>query len=259
MSAVRLPAGSVPVDEVAVPAGAVVVTDLHLSPEGDARTEAFIAWWNARTPRPPMLIVLGDLFDTWVGPKQGRLPGSAKVLAFFEGLASQGVEVHLVPGNRDALMGADVEGASGASVHLEGFVGLLADGGRAAFVHGDGLCILDLGYQRLRKVWRMGAVRAASRLVPLFVARAVARRLRRRSERAKPLKLAEERAIRPEAVDALVRATAASLVVCGHAHEPRDEILAGGARWIVVGAFGEGRGCEILELDADGATVGDQG
>ncbi|MEE2938900.1 MAG: UDP-2,3-diacylglucosamine diphosphatase [Planctomycetota bacterium] len=259
MSGVRLPAGSVPVDEVTVPAGAVVVTDLHLSPEGDARTDAFLAWWDARAPRPPMLIVLGDLFDTWVGPKQGRLPGSATVLAFFEGLAGQGVAVHLVPGNRDALMGADVEDATGASVHLEGFVGALADGSRAAFVHGDGLCILDRGYQRLRKVWRMGAVRAVSRLVPLFVARAVARRLRRRSERAKPLKLDAERAIRPEAVDALARATDADLVVCGHAHEPRDERAPGGARWVVVGAFGEGRGGEVLELQVDRPTVRAQG
>lgn len=259
MSGVRLPAGSVPADEIAVPPGAVVVTDLHLSPEGDARTDAFMAWWRALVPRPPMLIVLGDLFDTWVGPKQGRLPGSASVLAFFEGLGAQDVAVHLVPGNRDALMDADVTEASGASLHLEGFLGALPDGSRAAFVHGDGLCTLDRGYQRLRKVWRMGAVRAASRLVPLFVARAVARRLRRRSERAKPLKLAEERAIRPEAVDALLRASGASLVVCGHAHEPRDEILASGARWIVVGAFGEGRGGEILELHAGGVTARDQG
>lgn len=259
MSGVRLPAGSVPTDTVAVPAGAVVVTDLHLAPEGDPRTDAFIAWWNAREPRPPMLIVLGDLFDTWVGPKQGRLRGSARVLAFFRELVTHGVEVHLVPGNRDALMGADVEAAAGASVHLDGFIGVLADGSRAAFVHGDGLCILDRGYQRLRRVWRIGAVRAASHLVPLFVARAVARRLRRRSELAKPLKLEEERAIRPEAVDALVSATDAEVVVCGHAHEPRDEILPGGARWIVVGAFGEERGGEVLELHAGGAKVRERG
>lgn len=259
MSAARLPAGSVPTDTLTVPAGAVVVTDLHLSPEGDPRTDAFITWWNARLPRPPMLIVLGDLFDTWVGPKQGRLEGSARVLAFFRDLAAQGIEVHLVPGNRDALMGADVEEAAGASVHLEGFLGMLADGSRAVFVHGDGLCTLDTGYQRLRRIWRCGLVRGASRWVPLFVARAVARRLRRRSERAKPLKLAAERAIRPEAVDALASATDAALVVCGHAHDPQDSRAPGGARWIVVGAFGEGRGAEVLELRASGVRMIEQG
>ena len=105
----------------------------------------------------------------------------------------------------------------------------------------------------------MGAVRAASRLVPLFVARRCAAAPAAAPSRAKPLKLAEERAIRPEAVDALLRASDASLVVCGHAHEPRDEILASGARWIVVGAFGEGRGGEILELHAGGVTARDQG
>lgn len=258
MSAADLPAGSVPTDTVEVPAGAVVVTDLHLAPDGDPRTDAFLAWWEALDPRPPMLIVLGDLFDTWVGPKQARLEGSARVLRAFAGLREAGAAVHVVPGNRDALMGSDVEAASGASLHLEGFVGTLPGGERAAFVHGDGLCTLDTGYQRLRKVWRMGAVRAASRLVPLFVARAVARRLRRRSERSKPLKLEAERSIRPEAVDALGRSAGVELVICGHAHEPKDERAPGGTRWIVVGAFGEGRGSEVLVVGAGGLQVRSQ-
>lgn len=249
-AAARLPRGSVPEVQVDVPAGAVVVTDLHLAPGGDARTDAFMAWWRGLAPRPPALIVLGDLFDTWVGPKQARMAGSSRVLGFLSELVLAGTAVHLVPGNRDALMGDDVVRATGASLHLEGFIGVQESGQRLAFVHGDSLCTLDRGYQRLRWVWRFGPVRGLSRIVPLFAARAAARRLRRQSERAKPLKLAETKSIQPAAVEALALATGADVVVCGHAHEPRDLELSAALRWIVVGAFGEGRGDEILRIDA---------
>lgn len=250
----RLPPGSVPTDEVTVPVGALVVTDLHLAPAGDARTDGFLRWLRAQRPTPPMLIVLGDLFDTWVGARQARLEGSGRVLAAFADLARGGSAVHIVPGNRDALMGPDVERASGARVHLEGFVGLLPGGARAAFVHGDALCTLDHDYLRLRRLWRARPLRWLSGVVPLFVARAVARRLRARSESAKPRKVEAARSIRPAAVVELARRVGATLVVCGHAHDPRDEAVEG-ARWIVVGAYGEGRGAEVLRIGAGGEVV----
>ncbi|MEL6427809.1 MAG: UDP-2,3-diacylglucosamine diphosphatase [Planctomycetota bacterium] len=237
----RLPAGGVPTRRLGpLEPGTLVITDLHLAPLGDRRTDLFEEEC-AGLVAIPRLIVLGDLFDVWVGRKQAALDGSRRVLAALRGLTDRGVAVEVVPGNRDSLLGVDFERLTGATLHREGF---LASGrfdgfdGEVAFVHGDALCTLDRGYLRLRTLLRARAVRALSRRAPLFVARRIGRRLRAESENRKPFKLAADRSIRPAAVEELLRRSAAELVVCGHAHVARDERV-GGGRWIVVAAWRE--------------------
>lgn len=234
-----LPEGSVPETRIALRPGAVVITDLHLAPLGDARSEAFARWCDALAGVPE-LVCLGDLFDTWVGAKQARVPGTRAVLDALARLGLSGTNVYVVPGNRDALLDGAFERASGATLCAEGFIGALPGGGAAAFVHGDALCTLDHGYQRLRRAWRARSVRFASRHAPLWFARWIGGRLRRASEDRKPFKLPEEKAIRREAVAALADAVGCSAVVCGHAHEARDKRLEDDVRWIVVGEYGLG-------------------
>ncbi len=248
MDEALLPDGSIPSAQVALRAGARIIADLHLAPGGDQRTERFIAWCDALVAESvPQLVVMGDFFDTWVGAKQTRLTGSVEVLAALKRLTARGTDVLMIPGNRDALMGAAFEEASGAVLYAEGFVAELPapDGGlehgRVAFVHGDSLCTLDTGYQRLRRLWRWGFTRWLSRRMPLWMARWVAARLRAQSETRKAFKLDDQKSIRPAAVAALAAASHASTVVCGHAHDARDESLgepgADGVRFVVVGAW----------------------
>jgi UDP-2,3-diacylglucosamine pyrophosphatase LpxH len=82
--------------------------------------------------------------------------------------------------------------------------------------------------------------------LPLAVGAAIARRLRRASVSAVAKKPDAEKSIQVDAVEALARETRADLVVCGHVHAFRDERLAGGARWIVLDAFGGARDALIL-------------
>ena len=232
-----LPKGSVPRERMALRPGAIVITDLHLAPLGDARSDEFGQWCD-QLLEVPELVCLGDLFDTWVGAKQAKVTGTRAVLDAIARLGLRGTRVFVVPGNRDALLDGAFERASGATLFPEGFIGELPGGENAAFVHGDGLCTLDRGYQRLRRVWRARSVRFVSRHAPLWFARWIGGRLRSASEDRKPLKLPEEKSIRPAAVAALAEAAQVNTVVCGHAHQARDERLACGVRWMVVGEFG---------------------
>ncbi|MEL6715880.1 MAG: hypothetical protein AAFP86_19025, partial [Planctomycetota bacterium] len=193
----RLPVGSLPPDApISLAPGTALITDLHLAPLGDARTDRF-ELDCAAFEGAPRLIVLGDLFDVWVGPKQARLAGSERVLRALRRLVDAGTAVEVVPGNRDTLLGAAFERATGATLWREGFVATLGPAGRrVAFVHGDALCTLDRGYQRLRRLLRSGPVRWASRRAPLWFARRIGHRLRAESEGRKPFKLADERSIR---------------------------------------------------------------
>lgn len=254
----RLPDGSVPGTELILKSGAAAITDLHLAPLGDERTRAFCLWADALSD-VPQLLILGDFFDTWVGPKQAEISGSSEILAALRRLVERGTEVHVIPGNRDALLDTSFEEASAARLHPEGFVGILPGGARVAFVHGDSLCTLDRGYQRLRKVWRRAPVRFTSRHAPLWFARWVGSRLRRASESRKPFKLVEEKSIQAAAVEALAGASSSEMVVCGHAHVSRDQFGPGGEppRWIVVGAWREDvRDGLLVQADGPSAAEG---
>lgn len=235
----RLPDGACPATRVRLTEGTLVITDLHLAPLGDARTARFVQLCD-QLEGVPALVCLGDLFDMWVCRRQASMEGSVPVLDAFERLVRRGTEVHLVPGNRDALLGAWFERRTGGRLHPDGFVGELDGGERAVFVHGDALCTRDTGYLRLRALWRFWPMRLVSWLAPMWFARRVGSRLRGISESTKPTKLPDEKAIQRDAVRQVAREAGATALACGHAHDVRDEPLGDEAhplRWIVVGAW----------------------
>ena len=225
--------------EVALAPGALAIADLHLD-AARADSVARFTGFLAAIRGAPALLVLGDLFDVWVGPAEERLPGARLVLEALAAFARDGASVHVVPGNRDFLLDAGFERASGARLHPEGFVAL-AGGARVLCVHGDTLCTRDAGYLRLRRVLRSAPVRALGPRLPLWLSSAIARRMRRASVSVIAKKLPDEKSLQRAAAELLARHHSASTVLCGHAHAFRDEPLASGARWIVLDAFGGAR------------------
>lgn len=216
--------------------GALCVGDLHLdasSPSSGRPLEEFLA----REARAPALVVLGDLFETWVGPAHAELAGARAVLATLARWSQAGRALHLVPGNRDFLLGEDFERACGARVHARGCIARLG-AGSTLLIHGDELCTLDLGYQRLKRVLRSAPLLALAPRVPSSLALALARRLRARSVRAIAAKPSSQKEQQTDEVRRLALAAGADTLLCGHAHAYRDQALAGGPRWIVLDAFG---------------------
>lgn len=241
-------AGS-PLPEVDLAPGTLVIGDLHLDLVEAGRVEAFRGWLE-RARGAPRLVVLGDLFEYWIGPAHAGTPGGRAVLAALAAFAAGGRALDVIPGNRDFLLDGAFERASGATLRPRGLVGRTAAGERVLFVHGDELCTLDRRYQRLRRVLRSRPLRALAPRLPRPVLDGLARRLRRASRRAVAQKPRAETEQQPAACRALADAASAQVLVCGHAHRFRDERLDGGPRWLVVDAFGGGR--DTLELGARG-------
>ena len=229
-----------------------IVADLHLDLASEEPPRAFLAWLETLrgTPR---LVVLGDLFDVWVGPAQARTRAGAAVIAALHALVDRGTRLDVVHGNRDFLLDASFAVATGASVRARGLVGVLPGPGRrrALLIHGDELCTRDFGYQRLKRVVRSRPVAGLAPLLPLAVGARLAKALRRSSTRALSVKLPAEKSMQESACRELAAAHRAQVVVCGHAHAFRDVELAGGPRWIVLDAFGGAR--DQAEVGADGA------
>ena len=103
---------------VELPPGSVVIADLHLDGEVPEDAEQFEALLQ-HLAKAPVLVILGDLFEYWLGPTQARMPGS---LRFLDALRRFPGKIVFVPGNRDILAGAELEEALGSTILMDGFV-----------------------------------------------------------------------------------------------------------------------------------------
>jgi UDP-2,3-diacylglucosamine hydrolase len=195
-------------------------------------------------------VILGDLFDSWIGPAQMEIESARRVLDALRRLSVRGTELDVLKGNRDFLLDAKFEERTGAAVHAGGIVATCGDGPRVLLIHGDELCTLDRGYQRLRGVLRSGPVTWTAPKLPRAIALAIARRLRGASTRAVYAKPAAEKEQQESEVRRLASAAHCDVVVCGHAHLFRDVRLEKGPRWIVLDAFGGDR--DVLRCAARG-------
>jgi UDP-2,3-diacylglucosamine hydrolase len=241
--------------DVELPSGTKVIADLHLDVGTREGGERLLAWLAAEKDLPA-LVVLGDLFDVWVGPAQEAMPGAPPVIEALRDLAKRGSQVHIVHGNRDFLLDRSFAERTGARIHPRGFVGCIdrSKAGlpprRVLFIHGDELCTRDKAYQRLKKVVRSRIVTGLAPRLPLPVASRIARALRRTSVRAVAAKPAQHKAVQEGAARYQAEVRHADAVVCGHVHVFRDMRFPTGPRWIVLDAFGGDR--DVLEIEEDG-------
>lgn len=233
--------------------GLEVIADLHLDPANVEACERFAAWVAAREGLQ-RLVILGDLFDAWVGPGHAQMDGAQKVVLALRGLSERGCAVELLWGNRDFLLDDAVAHEAGATLRRDALIAVSEGGERTLFVHGDELCTLDTSYQRLRSFLRSKLVTGTLLRLPLFVTLWLARRLRAKSQRSVGSKMAEEMAMQEDVVLELSRKSSANTVVCGHAHRWRDDVLDGHIRWVVLDAFGGASDC--LQVSDDGQLVG---
>ena len=238
---------------VSMDPGLEVIADLHLDPADFRECDEFAAWLDARSG-PHRLVILGDLFDAWVGPAHAQMDGAKRVVDALRGVTERGGSVDLLWGNRDFLLDEGVARQAGAVLRRDSLVAVNEAGERTLFVHGDELCTLDTSYQRLRRFLRSRLVMGALLMLPLSVTLWLARRLRSKSKQAVGSKPPEEMAMQEDVVLELSKRSGASAIVCGHAHRWRDELVAGEVRWVVLDAFGGSRDC--LQVQPDGSLVG---
>jgi UDP-2,3-diacylglucosamine hydrolase len=162
-------------DVGAMEAPVVVVADVHLSakePDVAARFASFLASCEGRGG---WLVLLGDLFDWWVGSAQARRPFEADVIARLARVAASGVRLAFVAGNRDFAF----EGAPGLAMERWPDAAKARWGSRTALLtHGDLLCTADTGYLALRSVLRSPPFAAGRKALPFRVTSYVAQGLR---------------------------------------------------------------------------------
>ena len=88
------------------------IADLHLDPERPEITRLFGDFLDAEAGQADALYILGDLFESWVGDDDPSEAG-AFVAAKLAALASSGVPVFFMHGNRDFMLGRDYAAKAG--------------------------------------------------------------------------------------------------------------------------------------------------
>lgn len=202
----------------------IFASDFHLKPAEPAEIEVFVQFTRRVVHGARRFLVLGDLFEYWIGPHQLTDAAYAPVFQAFRELAAAGTEVILFHGNRDFLLGAAEARAAGGVVVGEERA-YECHGKRVLAMHGDSLCTRDVDYQQSKRILRSRAIYGLSRVMPGTVAHAIARRLRRKSTANVARKTAFTMGIVEDEVKRRL-AEGFDAIVCGHVHRPEERSIA---------------------------------
>lgn len=202
------------------------ISDLHLA-EGTPRT--FEAWAKHLRDTPASaVIILGDLFEVWIGDDARHEGFEQQVVEVLKEAAARR-SVSFMAGNRDFLVGAELLKECGVTALPDPTV-LRAFGERVLLTHGDALCLEDVEYQRFRAVVRTEQAREDFLARPLAERRALAAQIRAVSMQQ------QQRDGRPEtwadldtgATVQWMHEAGTPLLVHGHTHRPATQELAPG-------------------------------
>ncbi len=195
------------------------ISDLHLAAERPYINQRFFEFTRQVAPKAEALYILGDLFEYWAGDDDTEDALNASVCAALAGLASGGVRVYFMHGNRDLLIGASFAARSGMQLIADPTV-IDLYGTRTLLMHGDTLCTDDVDYQQFRLYARSPHTQQQFLQQPLALRHQQLRGMRAQSEASKSVKSADIMDVTPDAVAQVLREHHYPRLIHGHTHRP---------------------------------------
>lgn len=203
-----------------------IIADAHLGGPG-GRAEPLVAQLDELPERGcRRLVMLGDIFQAWVGWRKFETPEIRAVVPALERLRERGLEIDYVEGNRDFFLAGSPY--AGLFDRLATEVGFTAGGTRYLAVHGDGLNQRDRKYLFWRWLSKSAATRLFARGLPAWLARWAMGTTERRLSRTN---FKHKARVPAEAITSYGEKRLAEgydVLFLGHFHEPRTWRVAGG-------------------------------
>jgi UDP-2,3-diacylglucosamine hydrolase len=242
----------------------ILLSDLHVGPGSEqplANLRAVLDRAARDEPLRTRVLILGDLFDLFVSPVQLREPGWREAVDALRQAVDLGVSCTVLHGNRDFLLGRAFAEASGARVVPGGLL-FRVGGATVLALHGDELCLRDVGYQRVKRVLRSAPVRLLARVLPAPMALRLGGRVRVRSQEVVSSHDPERTDLAAAGIDEALATSGAATLVCGHVHRAAfHSPWRTGGQLLVLPAFDEAgvhleaRGGAFRPVAPDGADV----
>ncbi|HTN33725.1 MAG TPA: UDP-2,3-diacylglucosamine diphosphatase [Marinobacter sp.] len=199
------------------------ISDLHLEESRPDITEAFLGFLDEKARSADVLYILGDFFETWIGDDE-HTPLQLQIATALRTLSDDGMEIFLMHGNRDFLIGEDFCERAGATLLNDpALVNLY--GTRTLLMHGDSLCTADEEYQKFRASMRNPQWQQMILQRPLADRQQMARQLREISMAKNQGKAEAIMDVTPEAVVKEMQHHGVTRLIHGHTHRPAEHAL----------------------------------
>nr|WP_206212168.1 UDP-2,3-diacylglucosamine diphosphatase [Wenzhouxiangella sp. XN79A] len=196
----------------------MLISDLHLQAGRPDITRQFFEFLAGPARRARRLLILGDLFETWVGDDAVG-PFEREVADRLAATAALGVEIIFIAGNRDFLLGDEYCRLAGMR-RAEEPLHLDLGGEPVLLLHGDVLCTDDTAYQRFRARVRDPGWQRRMLARPRWQRLGLARLLRLASRlrtRSAPERIMD---VNPDEVRATLQREQVGCMIHGHTHRP---------------------------------------
>jgi UDP-2,3-diacylglucosamine hydrolase len=200
----------------------IFISDLHLTPERPVTLQRFFRFMQADAPRHRELVILGDLFEFWIG--DDAAPSAKPVIDALASASKTGQRVLIMHGNRDPLLGHDFTSAAGATLLADPIIAEVA-GTTTLLSHGDAWCTRDVAYQQFRSMVRNPEFQRGFLAKSVEQRIAIAKSARSQSETEKASKAMDIMDVTPEVVDAALRDAGVLRIIHGHTHRPAAHVI----------------------------------
>lgn len=232
----------------------LLVSDVHISADLTRVNAGFIHLLDTLPADCQRVIVLGDLFEVWVGD-DFTSPTLSAVEAAFQRLSARGVALLFCHGNRDFLMDAGPAGSTAFTQRVGGR--LMAEqevidlhGTSVLLMHGDQLCSDDEAYMAFRTQSRSQAWQQGMLSQPLEQRVQIAEFWRMQSQAANSNKPENIMDVNADTVASALSEAGVSTLVHGHTHRPQQHthVFTEGAeaRRFVLGDWREAEGQAVI-------------
>jgi UDP-2,3-diacylglucosamine hydrolase len=227
---------------------ALFISDLHLTEERPEANERFIGFLEDKARSAEALYILGDFFEYWIGDDDLGEPFNAVIAGLLKDLTQRGVQLHLMHGNRDFLIGERFCAATGARLLDDPTVAEIS-GVKTLLMHGDTLCTDDVEYQAWRRKARSPHFQAEFLAKPIAERRHAVMQMREKSKEVMQAKTEQIMDVNDDAVRQALRRHGVRRLIHGHTHRPgRHAIDVDGQRcerWVLPDWYGRGGYVEV--------------
>jgi len=207
------------------------ISDLHLDETTGRRQAALVALLDRHGRRCRRLMILGDLFNAWIGRKQLDEPYVAQVTEALRRLTEAGVEVHFIAGNRDFYGLKVLSQRTGMVTHAHGFA-IESFGQKVWVCHGHELYTRDHRTRHAQAITHSWLVEwMFARLLPKRLGLFLGNGYTTHSKRVVRHKSRRMLSIPDESLAELF-AAGHQVIVCGHTHTLSHQACSSGGRGV---------------------------
>ena len=221
----------------------VLCSDIHINDREQEISESFYGWLEyvciKAKNRPDWLIILGDLFDAWVGDDflDYQCFGTylSKLTDTFYSIKKSGIKIGIMHGNRDFLIGKVFCDKIGGDLLPEKVL-LKVKNSNFSFLlmHGDQLCTDDKEHQKFRSLVLSDAWKKNFLNKDIEERLKIAQELRRTSMKATSKKSAGIMDVNVAESENQLNLSSAQTLIHGHTHRPGEFDLSNGKKRIVL-------------------------